>query len=65
MISKELSATLGFAVSVAQKSRHEYICIEHVLYAILHDSTGSEIIENCGGIFKTLKTFLRIFSMNV
>ncbi len=61
MISKELSATLGFAVSVAQKSRHEYICIEHVLYAILHDSTGSEIIENCGGNIQNFKNVLENF----
>jgi len=61
MISKELSATLGFAVSIAQKSRHEYVCIEHVLYAILHDSTGSEIIENCGGNIQNFKNVLENF----
>ena len=61
MISKELSATLGFAVNVAQKSRHEYVCIEHVLFAILHDSTGSEIIKNCGGDAQNLKNLLENF----
>ena len=58
MISKELSATLGFAVREAKKRRHEYVCIEHVLYAILHDSTGSDIIESCGGDVEKLKTEL-------
>jgi len=58
MISKELSATLGFAVREAKKRRHEYVCIEHVLYAILHDSSGVEIIENCGGSVDRLKTEL-------
>ena len=48
MISKELSATLGFSVKEAQRRRHEYVSIEHVLYAILHDPTGIEVIENCG-----------------
>ncbi len=61
MISKELSATLGFAVREAKKRRHEYVCIEHVLYAILHDSTGSEIIESCGGDVERLKTELEKF----
>jgi ATP-dependent Clp protease ATP-binding subunit ClpA len=49
MISKELSATLGFAVREAKKRRHEYVSVEHVLFAILHDSSGLEIVEKCGG----------------
>jgi len=49
MISKELSATLGFAVKEAKKRRHEYVSIEHILFAILNDPNGVEIIENCGG----------------
>ena len=49
MISKELSATLGFAVREAKRRRHEYVSIEHVLYALLHDGSGAEIIANCGG----------------
>ena len=28
---------LGFAVREAKKRRHEYVCMEHVLFAILHD----------------------------
>ena len=42
MISKELSATLGFAVREAKKRRHEYVSVEHVLFAILHDDDGVE-----------------------
>lgn len=61
MISKELSATLGFAVREAKKRRHEYVCIEHVLYAILHDNEGADIIENCGGKIDILKTNLEGF----
>ena len=48
MISKELSATLGFAVKEAKRRRHEYVSIEHILFAILNDPNGIEIIENCG-----------------
>lgn len=61
MISKELSATLGFAVREAKKRRHEYVSIEHVLFAVLHDSTGMEIIENCGGNITTLREKLEDF----
>ncbi|MCJ7774331.1 MAG: AAA family ATPase, partial [Desulfobacterales bacterium] len=61
MISKELSATLSFAVSEAKKRRHEYVSIEHVLFAILHDHDGIEIVENCGGKVENLKTALESF----
>ena len=56
MISKELSATLGFAVREAKKRRHEYVSIEHILFAIINDQTGIEIVENCGGSIDNLVT---------
>jgi ATP-dependent Clp protease ATP-binding subunit ClpA len=61
MISKELSETLGFAVREAKRRRHEYVCVEHLLFAILYDSEGIEIIENCGGNVESLKNSLEIF----
>jgi len=61
MISKELSETLGFAVREAKRRRHEYVCVEHLLFAILYDTEGIEIIENCGGNIENLKTALESF----
>jgi len=61
MISKELSTTLGLAVRVAKKRRHEYVCIEHLLYAILYNSSGKEIIESCGGSVDNLNNTLEEF----
>ena len=61
MISKELSATLGFAVREAKKRRHEYVSIEHILFAIINDSTGIEIIEHCGGSIDNLMNALESF----
>ncbi|MDL2286312.1 ATP-dependent Clp protease ATP-binding subunit ClpA [Desulfococcaceae bacterium OttesenSCG-928-F15] len=61
MISKELSATLGFAVREAKKRRHEYVSVEHVLFAILHDPSGIRIIEACGGNVDRLKENLEAF----
>ena len=61
MISKEVSATLGFAVREAKRRRHEYVSVEHVLFAILHDSDGSEIVQHCGGDPEGLKTSLEKF----
>jgi len=61
MISKELSETLGFAVREARKRRHEYVCIEHLLFAILYDKNGIEIVENCGGNIENLRNALELF----
>lgn len=61
MISKELSETLGFAVREARKRRHEYVCIEHMLFAILYDKNGIEIVENCGGNIDNLRNALESF----
>ena len=61
MISKELSATLGFAVKEAKRRRHEYVSIEHILFAILNDTTGIEIIDNCGADVENLLGSLENF----
>ena len=61
MISKELSTALGFAVREAKKRRHEYVCVEHVLYAILNHESGSETIEKCGGNPEQIKQELEKF----
>ncbi|MCK5836976.1 MAG: AAA family ATPase, partial [Desulfobacula sp.] len=61
MISKELSTALGFAVREAKKRRHEYVCVEHVLYAILNHESGAETIEKCGGNPEQIKEELEKF----
>ncbi len=61
MISKELSVTLGLAVREAKKRRHEYVCIEHILFAILHDNFAKQIIESCGGDIESLEKILEDF----
>ncbi len=61
MISKELSNTLGFAVKEAKRRRHEYVSVEHVLYAILHSGEGYATVKNCGGNPETIKKNLDLF----
>ena len=48
MISRELQVTLQLAMTEAVNRRHEYVCLEHLLYAMLHDVTASNILRNCG-----------------
>jgi ATP-dependent Clp protease ATP-binding subunit ClpA len=61
MISKELEGTLNVAVNEAKRRRHEYICLEHLLYALLQDKDASAAIVNCGGDIARLKKALEEF----
>ena len=59
MISRELQVTLQLAMTEAQNRRHEYVCLEHLLFAMLHDVTTSNVLENCGADLETLRKQLR------
>ncbi|MEZ4752892.1 MAG: Clp protease N-terminal domain-containing protein [Bdellovibrionota bacterium] len=45
----------------AQQRRHEYFCIEHLLFALLFDETIVKIIQNCGGSTSKIKDSLEKF----
>jgi ATP-dependent Clp protease ATP-binding subunit ClpA len=47
--TKELQNTLNSALHEAVKRRHEYITLEHILFALLHEKTASDVVRNCGG----------------
>jgi ATP-dependent Clp protease ATP-binding subunit ClpA len=61
MISKTLGETLGLAVREAKKRRHEYVCIEHILFAILFSEEGGEVVKKCGGDADQIKTDIEAF----
>jgi ATP-dependent Clp protease ATP-binding subunit ClpA len=61
MISKELETTLNAALKEARRRRHEYVCLEHLLYALLHDKDASAAILNCGGDLERLRKALEEF----
>ncbi len=61
MISKELEATLHLALSEAKHRRHEFVCIEHLLFALLQDKDASPAIIHCGGDLARLKKELEEF----
>ena len=62
MITKELQETLNFAAMEAIKRRHEYVTLEHLLYALLHERTAARVLRHCGGdadaLTKELEQFL-------
>ncbi len=61
MISKELESTLNGALKEAKKRRHEYVCLEHLLFALLSDKDASGAIVNCGGDIERLRNRLEEF----
>ena len=61
MLSRELQITLNLAVKEAKRRRHEFLTLEHVLFALLHDTRGSEILKACGANRKKLLGALEAF----
>jgi len=48
MLTRELEETLSFAVDEAVKYKHEYVTLEHLLYALLEDNAARDILYHCG-----------------
>jgi len=61
MITKELQETLNFAAMEAIKRRHEYVTLEHLLYALVHDRTAGNVVRQCGGNVESLIDELETF----
>jgi len=61
MISKSLEATLDAALNEAKRRHHEYLCVEHVLFALTSDPYANEILTECGGDVASLREKLEEF----
>ncbi len=61
MINKELEITIESTIRDAENRRHEYLTVEHILLAVLHDDWGIDILVNCGGNITKLKSLLEDF----
>jgi len=61
VLSNELEYCLNDAFHQAREARHEYLTVEHLLYAILHDEWGIEIISRCGGEIARIKSSVERF----
>jgi ATP-dependent Clp protease ATP-binding subunit ClpA len=61
MITKELQATLELAADEAIKRRHEFLTLEHLLFALLVDKVAKDVIYNCGGDLDLLRRDLEDF----
>ena len=61
MINKDLQIIITATVEDAIERGHQYLTVEHLVYAILHDDYGVEIIKNCGGDPEQIKRNLERF----
>ena len=61
MLSRELQITLNLAITEARNRRHEYLTLEHVLFAMLHDPTALEVLQACGIDSEPIKDELEDF----
>ncbi len=64
MLSKETEHVLKAAIDEAQQRRHEYLCAEHVLYALLEDNYGQDVLIECGADIDSLRERLNTFLDN-
>ena len=61
MINPELEASLNLAVSEAARRGHEYVTVEHVLYALLYNDAAAEVLKACGGSLQKTRKWLDDF----
>jgi ATP-dependent Clp protease ATP-binding subunit ClpA len=60
-ISAEVEIALTLAAKEAARRRHEYVTVEHLLYALLFDDATSKVVYHAGGKVDELKKQLEKF----
>ncbi len=59
MFSKELEVSISQAYQEARSARHEFLTVEHLLLALLDNSSALSILSACGADITGLETELR------
>jgi len=60
MISKDLEKTLSFAVQLAHDARHEFVTTEHLLLALLDNSSALAVLQACSADVGQLRADLSL-----
>jgi ATP-dependent Clp protease ATP-binding subunit ClpA len=60
-LSRGLETSLTQALREARTRRHEYLCIEHVLFTLLEDPGVIEVLRACGGDVVALRQALAAY----
>ncbi len=65
-IGRELELTIQAAFREAVSRHHSYVTVEHLLFALLHDTRGAEVLRNVGADLPALKLAIgRFFDHDV
>jgi ATP-dependent Clp protease ATP-binding subunit ClpA len=60
-VSPEVEIAFGLAASEAERRRHEFMSVEHLLFALLFDSDCAKVIQNSGGDVESIRRKLDKF----
>ena len=61
MFSSALEVVLHLALREAVSRRHAYLTLEHLLFAILHESDGERILAACGADLPALRAAIETY----
>lgn len=61
MINKKLDSALKNTYTIAKAQRHVYVCLEHLLHAMLQEDEGRRILHNCGADTERLTRDIKVF----
>lgn len=64
MLTRELEETLSYAVDQAVKYKHEYVTLEHLLFALLEDGSARNILFHCGANLEEIARALEEYFQN-
>ena len=64
MLTRELEETLSYAVDQAVRHKHEYVTLEHLLFALLEDSSARDILFHCGADLEEISRALEEYFNN-
>src|SRR3954469_18150841 len=54
-VSPEVEIAFGLAASEAERRRHEFMSVEHLLFALLFDSDCARVVKHVGGDVDALR----------
>ncbi|HMI89526.1 MAG TPA: Clp protease N-terminal domain-containing protein, partial [Polyangiaceae bacterium] len=60
-VSPEVEIAFGLAASEAERRRHEFMSIEHLLFALLFDNDCARVIRHSGGDVDAIRRKLDYF----
>jgi len=66
MVSQELNSIFSDAIRYAKENRHEYITVEHIFFALLHNQNIANILTQAGANVELLRGHLQeYFEKNI